>query len=108
LDCHDILSYEKQPTSVRDDEQHNEDDADAPYFSLITGKYESSSSGNAEPTPLELESLPGKGQVTAYKSEAAAFLQQREYQGLETLAGKTEAKAAISGQRGIASDYGGV
>jgi hypothetical protein len=43
-----------------------------------------------------------------YKSEAAAFLQQREYQGLETFAGETEAKAAISGQRGIASDYGGV
>jgi diphthamide biosynthesis protein 2 len=108
LDCHDILSHnEKQPT-LRDG-QHNDEDADAPYFSLITGKYVSSSrSGNAEPTPLELESLPGKGQVTSYKSEAAAFFKQREYQGLETLAGKSEVKAAVSGQRGIASDYGGV
>jgi diphthamide biosynthesis protein 2 len=113
LDCHDILNYEKQPSpNTLPDDEHNEEDADpdAPYFSLVTGKYVSSSSSsrNAEPTPLELESLPGKGQVTAYKSEAAAFLQQREYQGLETLAGKTEPKAAVSGQRGIASDYGGV
>ena len=109
LDCHDILKYDKQPSPNNTEQQHNDDDADAPYFSLVTGKYESSSSHNAEPkTPLELESLPGQGKVTEYKSEAAAFLQQRDYQGLETLAGKTEPKAAISGQRGIASDYGGV
>jgi hypothetical protein len=63
--CQWILNYQKQPTSVHDDDDHNEDDMDAPYFSLITGKYASSSSGNAEPTPLELKSLPGKGHVTA-------------------------------------------
>jgi hypothetical protein len=67
-----------------------------------------SSAAAAELMPLELESLPGNGQVAPYKSETAVFLKQREYQRLETLAGKTEAKAAISGQRGIASDYGGI
>ena len=56
---------------------------------------------------MDLEHLPGKGQVTAYKSEAANFLKQREYKGLATLAGQTEATAAIAGQSGIASDYGG-
>jgi hypothetical protein len=70
--CQWILSYEKQPTSVRDDEDHNEDDADVPYFSLITGKYESSSSwkcrtnavGQGASAKATTEKL-----LTAYKAE---------------------------------------
>jgi diphthamide biosynthesis protein 2 len=111
LDCHDILarSMTSAGATQEDLEGSDEDDPDAPYFSLVTGKYESSTTSKSmNKEPLDLEALPGQGQVTEYKSEAAAFLKQREYQGLETLAGKTEAKAAISGQRGIASDYGGV
>ena len=41
-----------------------------------------------------------------YSSEAAEFLKKREYQGLEANVGQTEAKAAVLGQVGIASDYG--
>jgi diphthamide biosynthesis protein 2 len=101
LDCQDVLGY----SSTDKAEMESDVDGDAPYFSLATGKYVKPT-GTSE-APLELEHLPGKGQVTAYKSEAADFLKQREYQGLSTLAGQTEVKAAVVGQRGIASDYGG-
>jgi diphthamide biosynthesis protein 2 len=99
LDCQDVLEY------MPNNEKTEEEDEDAPYFSLVTGKYTQRSTSEA--TPMDLENLPGKGQVTAYKSEAANFLKKREYQGLTTMAGETDAKAAIQGQRGIASDYGG-
>mmetsp|Transcript_12830 Transcript_12830/g.26999 ORF Transcript_12830/g.26999 Transcript_12830/m.26999 type:complete len:714 (-) Transcript_12830:133-2274(-) len=87
-----------------DDENHYNDDSDAPYFSMITGRYESRKS-KASSDDLNLAALPGRGQVTEYKSEAANFLKQREYQGLESKVGQTEAKAAVLGMRGIASDY---
>ena len=107
LDSHDILARSMAGISGEVSENDDNDDADAPYFSLVTGKYESTTKPK-DKEPLNLEALPGQGQVTEYRSEAAAFLKQREYQGLETLDGQTEAKAAISGQKGIASDYGGV
>jgi diphthamide biosynthesis protein 2 len=101
LDCLDVLEY--MPNNEKTDE--DEEDEDAPYFSLVTGKYTQRSTSGA--TPMDLENLPGKGQVQAYKSEAADFLKKREYQGLTTMAGETDAKAAIQGQRGIASNYNG-
>jgi diphthamide biosynthesis protein 2 len=104
LDCLDVLQYVHPPLNKNSTE--NDDDDDAPYFSLVSGKYVQKSSTLAQ-EDLDLEQLPGKGQVTAYKSEAANFLKHREYQGLNTLAGQTEAKAAVVGQRGIASDYSG-
>ena len=94
-------------TLKRSSKMDSGDDDDAPYFSLVTGKYAQHASAS-EPQDLDLHNLPGRGQVTAYKSEAATFLKQREYQGLQTQAGETEVKAAIVGQQGIASDYGGV
>jgi hypothetical protein len=103
LDCQDVLGYRSTDKA----EMESDDDDDAPYFSLVTGKYVKPAGTKTSEAPLELEHLPGKGQVTAYKSEAADFLKQREYQGLSTLAGQTEVKAAVVGQRGIASDYGG-
>ena len=103
LDCHDVLEYMPQ---VKDPNEEDAED-DAPYFSLVTGTYTQKTISGGPSSPTDLESLPGKGQVTAYKSEAANFLKQREYQGLSTLAGQTEAKAAIEGQTGIASNYGG-
>jgi hypothetical protein len=33
-------------------------------------------------------------------------LKQREYQGMQVLAGKTEVRPAVLGDHGIASDYG--
>ena len=83
---------------------------DEPYFSMVSGTYVSKpvslkSSRKAQETK-NLESLPGKGQITEYKSEAAEFWKKREYKGLEAKIGKDDAKAAVQGQTGIASDYG--
>ena len=83
---------------------------DEPYFSMVSGTYVSKpvslkSSRKAQETK-NLESLPGKGQMTEYKSEAAEFWKKREYKGLEAKIGKDDAKAAVQGQTGIASDYG--
>jgi diphthamide biosynthesis protein 2 len=117
LDCQDVLQYkhnnnhhhhndeeaEEEEESTGDDD---DDDEDAPYFSLVTGQYvQRTTTSSAAAAPLDLKQLPGKGQMAAYKSEAADFLKQREYQGLDTLAGQTEPKPAVAGQRGIASDY---
>lgn len=85
-------------------ETHSDDDEDAPYFSMITGKYETSKKSTA-PEAIDLAALPGKGQLTTYKSEAAQFLKNREYKGLETKIGETEVSVAVPGQDGIASRY---
>ena len=85
-------------------QEEDEDDDDAPYFSMITGKYESKRKGNIN-DGVDLNALPGKGQLITYKSEAAEFLKQREYKGLETNLGETEVRAAVPGQKGIASKY---
>jgi len=89
-----------------------EDDSsdDEPYFSMVSGTYVSKpvslkSHRKAQETN-NLESLPGQGQMTEYKSEAAEFWKKREYKGLEAKIGKDDAKAAVQGQTGIASDYG--
>ena len=87
-------------------EEEDDDDSDAPFFSLVTGKYESSRK-TSKNEPLDLQALPGQGQVLAYQSDAASFLKQREYQGLDPMLGQTEAKPATTGQRGIASNYEG-
>lgn len=107
LDCQDALRSLVAGTVTKATEEGDSDvDADAPYFSLVTGKYVQKASKTADEVDLTI--LPGQGQVTAYNSEAAKFLSKREFQGLETQAGQTEAKAAVVGQRGIASDYSGI
>ena len=91
----------------------DDDNDDAPYFSLITGRYESrrkpkhtSSHDNEDGVAEELlRSLPGGGQLTEYQSSASEFLKQREYRGLETQAGQSEVHQAVPGQKGIASAY---
>ncbi|KAG7373078.1 DPH2: diphthamide biosynthesis protein 2 [Nitzschia inconspicua] len=107
LDCQDILRRVRQ--SIDNDENGEKEDTDAPYFSLVTGRYESKNvpSGLAKDECLNLLHLPGQGQIMEYKSEAANFLKQREYHGLETMVGQTEAKAAVRGLSGIASNYSG-
>lgn len=93
-----------------DNDESDDDDDDEPYFSVISGTYVSKpktkSQQKASSTSNDYSSMPGQGQVTEYKSEAAEFWKQREYKGLEANIGKDEAKAAIEGQTGIASDYG--
>ena len=87
-----------------DDDNNINDDSDAPYFSMITGKYVSSSRKNTT-TNLDLINLPGKGQVMEYNSTASEFLKKREYQGLKSNIGKTNIEIATKGLNGIASDY---
>ena len=110
-------STERIATTGKDDgdvsEVEESSDDDEPVYSMISGTYIS------KPTSLKaqrkaqisnnssnLESLPGQGKMTEYKSEAAEFWKNREYKGLEAQIGKDEAKAATEGQTGIASDYG--
>jgi diphthamide biosynthesis protein 2 len=131
LDCQDVMVRQhergrakqeggsvdtREVKADNNDDDHaaaaaDDDDDDAPYYSLVTGEYVSRQR-SAAPTDdawsddLDLHNLPGRGQITEYKSEAAHFLKQREYQGLESLVGQTEARAAVPGLVGIASDYG--
>jgi len=113
---HYVQSETSQETPHSDEKNVNDNghdesdgttgDEDAPYFSLISGKYESSRKGSyGVPPDVDLTVLPGQGQLTAYKSEAAEFLKSREYQGLEIKSGETQVHAAVPGQKGIASKY---
>lgn len=113
LDYNDFLvKYPNALTGGDDNDNENEsagsdeddEEDDAPYFSMITGKYESKSKGSTV-EDIDLQALPGKGQLTTYKSEAAEFLKSREYKGLETNLGETEVHTAVLGQVGIASEY---
>jgi len=83
---------------------------DEPYFSMVSGTFVSKpvslKSQRKSQESSNLESLPGQGKMTEYKSEAAEFWKKREYKGLEAKIGKDNAKAAVKGQTGIASDYG--
>lgn len=87
---------------------------DEPFFSPISGRYESKGSGrkgdNVKKGQYEqgsdLQALPGSGQVVEYRSGAAEFWNKREYKGLEANVGQNEVKAAVKGMTGIASDYG--
>ena len=100
----DALDQTTNNVDNEDDNSSNPSDEDQPFFSMISGKYEQSRASAANDT--NLQSLPGKGQMIEYTSEAAEFLKKREYQGLEANVGQTEVKAAVLGQVGIASDYG--
>jgi len=116
LDCQDVMIRQEQMAQKRKEsnggsemnevtDDDNSVDSDAPYYSMVTGRYESRKQRGSNNHDLDLAALPGQGQVTEYKSEAANFLRQREYQGLETMVGQTEVKPAVLGMRGIASDY---
>ena len=101
LDYNDFLAKQQQDERLS---TTTSDDDDSPYFSLISGKYIDSKKPSE--AVVDLSALPGKGQLAAYKSEAANHLKKREYQGLQTNIGKDKAHAAVPGQSGIASDYG--
>lgn len=106
LDTQDYLALASlaPETDTKNGHDDDDDDGDAPFYSLVTGRYESAPAKEEAATDLTV--LPGQGKLTAYHSAAADFLKQREYQGLEVQAGSTEVHAAIKGQQGIASDYG--
>lgn len=107
LDTRDYLSVAStavKPSSKNGDTGNEDGDGDAPYFSLVTGTFESAPAKDSGET--NLAATAGQGQLTTYHSAAADFLKKREYQGLEVQAGLTEVHTAIKGQEGIASDYG--
>ena len=82
-------------------------DDDEPFYSPISGKYESvGKRAGVVKDAVDLQALPGAGQVTKYCSNAAEFWSRREYKGLEADIGANGVKAAVKGQSGIASDYG--
>lgn len=99
LNVHDYLQTAQADKKGTD---MNDDDTDAPYFSLVTGRYEAGPT-NAEEN--DLLKAPGQGQLMEYKSAASDFLRSREYRGLQVEDG-ADAAPAIPGQQGIASNYG--
>ena len=109
-DFGDLIRWDRED-GVSDDQElanntNNEDGPDdRPFFSMISGKYENSRAPKHN-MPTDLQELPGQGQIMEYRSEAAEFLKQREYRGLEANVGQTMAKAATTGKAGIASNYG--
>jgi diphthamide biosynthesis protein 2 len=101
LDYNDFLSKTQDHAAPSNKQDR---DKEAPYFSLVSGKFEDSRKGIAS-TEVNLSALPGAGQLSAYTSKGAEFLRNREYQGLETLVGETEVRPAGEGENGIASNY---
>ncbi|OQR84571.1 diphthamide biosynthesis protein [Achlya hypogyna] len=88
--------------------------SDEPYFSLVTGTYQShhgvatsdSEVDDDEASSSALVSKDSKGaQLAVYKSEAAEFLAKREYRGLEPRLGESTPHAAVPGAVGIARGY---
>ncbi|CAH0480882.1 unnamed protein product [Peronospora belbahrii] len=99
---------------VADGEEN--DNADQPYFSLISGTYKTTTldrkaktytitlhGENDASTTLQVKNE--RTELTTYYSEAADYLSTREYQGLDPRMGETSAHAAIKGSKGIARGY---
>ncbi|RLN46843.1 hypothetical protein BBJ29_009759 [Phytophthora kernoviae] len=96
----------------------DDEDADKPFFSLVSGTYKTASRGatsnsatyaltaNGEPdASTALQTKNERTELTTYRSEAAEFLATREYRGLDPRLGKTPAHAAVEGSTGIARGY---
>jgi diphthamide biosynthesis protein 2 len=115
-----IPALEHTAQSVEQAADGDDEDADKPFFSLVSGTYKSSSrtsvvdreattyaltaSGEADAaTALQVKNE--RTELTTYHSEAADHLATREYQGLDPRIGKTPAHAAVEGSTGIARGY---
>ncbi|KAL3674365.1 hypothetical protein V7S43_000321 [Phytophthora oleae] len=97
-----------------------DDDADKPFFSLVSGTYKTSTHSAAVGREATMYALTASGEpdastalqvknerteLTTYHSEAGDYLATREYQGLDPRIGKTPAHAAVEGSTGIARGY---
>ena len=123
----DIGFTKASETDVIDRENRNndDDDGDAPYFSLVTGGYAQKSSTEAIVSSQQLNDASTYALVTIHDgtimtrngiSTAVNFFQQREYQGLVPMQPSEPSEdddvnvdivpAAVMGQTGIASNYG--
>jgi diphthamide biosynthesis protein 2 len=104
LDYNDFLNiHANRQGQVASIDADGDEDADAPYFSLATGKYMDTKKNTGD---IDLQALPGKGQVIVHQSKASEFLRSRDFQGLEAAIGETAVHAAKPGDIGIASNYG--
>ncbi|CAI5720056.1 hypothetical protein KXD40_004243 [Peronospora effusa] len=119
--CEVIPAIESTTQSVEQGADGGEDDdADKPFFSLVSGTYKTSSRSiaidheatlyaiTASEEPDVSTTLQVKNEhteLTKYHSEAADYLATREYQGLDPRIGKTPAHAAVKGSTGIARGY---
>jgi len=101
LDYNDFIRT-TQGRSNQEDSNHVDD---APYFSLISGTLKDSRKLSVDREEVDLQALPGQGQLMTNHSAGAEYLKNRSYQGLDTQLGKTEVHAAKMGQTGIASHY---
>jgi len=99
----DFLNQERSELALGSGGDAESNDEDAPYYSLVTGQYERAPARQDKREDLLI--LPGQGQLMEYKSAAADFFKNREYQGLE-IHGDSEPHAAKEGQTGIAAKYG--
>lgn len=95
----------------------DEDIDDAPFFNVVSGNYESKAKSHDSGNVMKINAIEGEctntniiarknEQIVVYQSKAAAYLNRREYKGLESNIGDSEVIPAIPGQIGIASDYG--
>jgi diphthamide biosynthesis protein 2 len=104
-----VISKSKNGNRTNDVDSNDDNDSDAPYFSLVTGGYESTKHDSLDRFKGDTtNNLAGQGAITTYNSAAAEFLKQREYQGLDIITNTKDATlhSAIQGQSGIASKYG--
>ncbi|KAG7400138.1 Diphthamide biosynthesis protein 2 [Phytophthora boehmeriae] len=119
-DFREVLPALAQTTLGVEAAAGEEEDADNPFFSLVSGTYKTTSRGptsdnssathtltaNGEPdASTALQVKDERTELTTYRSEAAEFLATREYRGLDPRLGKTAAHAAVEGSTGIARGY---
>lgn len=122
MDFHEVLPAIVQTASEleasAEGDGGDDDTSDAPFFSLVSGTYQTKSTSRAAAatTSLALENggsdastaLQVKNEhseLATYRSEAAEFLATREYRGLDPRLGETSAHAAVMGSTGIARGY---
>ena len=111
LNVHDFLKYAGDVGQIQQNGDDDDSEDDTPYFNPVSGRYESivqkkgSERNKTDALQKDLSTMPGQGVLTTYKSAAAEFLKQREYQGLQIQPGQTKVQVATVGQDGIASKY---
>jgi diphthamide biosynthesis protein 2 len=115
-DFHEVLQTIEDTTKSLENEDVDEEDADQPYFSLVSGTYKVAQSNKTKYSTFFSSEVEEKSDqaiqlknlhadITAYRSEAGEFLATREYRGLEPRIGETQAHAAVLGSAGIARGY---
>ncbi|ETP32484.1 diphthamide biosynthesis protein 2 [Phytophthora nicotianae P10297] len=115
-----IPALDQTAQSVEQAAVDGEDEADKPFFSLVSGTYKTASHSTAVDREATTYALTASGEpdasgalqvknerteLTTYHSEAADYFATREYQGLDPRIGKTPAHAAVEGSTGIARGY---